>query len=67
MRYDVIALDEVGYVLLAEIGADFLFQVIAERETSASPSYCEVARRKALLTPLLDEHSILAELRPPVP
>jgi DNA replication protein DnaC len=31
MRYDVIALDEVGYVLLAEIGAEFLFQVIAER------------------------------------
>ena len=31
MRYDLIALDEVGYVPLAEIGAEFLFQVIAER------------------------------------
>src|SRR5439155_1593926 len=30
-RYDVIALDEVGYVPLAELGAEFLFQVIAER------------------------------------
>src|SRR5438105_5276680 len=31
LRYDVIVLDEVGYVPLAEIGAEFLFQVIAER------------------------------------
>jgi len=31
MRYDVIAVDEVGYVPLADIGAEFLFQVIAER------------------------------------
>lgn len=30
-RYDVIAIDEVGYVPLAEVGAEFLFQVIAER------------------------------------
>jgi DNA replication protein DnaC len=27
-RYDVLALDEVGYVPLAEVGAEFLFQVI---------------------------------------
>ena len=27
-RYDVIAIDEVGYVPLAELGAEFLFQVI---------------------------------------
>jgi len=26
MRYDLIALDEVGYVPLAEIGAEFLFR-----------------------------------------
>ena len=38
MRYDLIALDEVGYVPLAEIGAEFLFQVSAER-----------AERKALI------------------
>ncbi len=31
MKYDVIALDEVGYVPLADIGAEFLFQVISER------------------------------------
>ena len=30
-RYDVIAIDEVGYVPLAELGAEFLFQVISER------------------------------------
>jgi DNA replication protein DnaC len=30
-RYEVVAIDEVGYVPLAEIGAEFLFQVIAER------------------------------------
>jgi DNA replication protein DnaC len=36
MRYDVIALDEVGYVPLAEIGAEFLFQVIAERAERAA-------------------------------
>src|SRR5438270_4379036 len=30
-RYDLIAVDEVGYVPLAEVGAEFLFQVIAER------------------------------------
>jgi DNA replication protein DnaC len=36
MRYDGIALDEVGYVPLAEIGAEFLFQVIAERAEPAT-------------------------------
>jgi DNA replication protein DnaC len=30
-RYELIALDEVGYVPLAEIGAELLFQVIADR------------------------------------
>lgn len=35
-RYDVIALDEVGYVPLADIGAEFLFQVIAERAERAA-------------------------------
>jgi DNA replication protein DnaC len=35
MKYDLIALDEVGYVPLAEIGAGFLFQVIAERAEKA--------------------------------
>ena len=34
-RYDVIAIDEVGYVPLAEVGAEFLFQVIAERAEKA--------------------------------
>jgi DNA replication protein DnaC len=35
-RYDLIALDEVGYVPLAEVGAEFLFQVIAERAEHAA-------------------------------
>src|SRR5436305_3765867 len=35
-RYDLIAIDEVGYVLLAEVGAAFLFQVIAERAERAA-------------------------------
>ena len=30
-RYDLIAIDEVGYVPMADLGAEFLFQVIAER------------------------------------
>src|SRR3989441_11126853 len=36
LRYDVIVLDEVGYVPLAEIGAESLFQVIAERAERAA-------------------------------
>jgi len=36
MKYDLIALDELGYVPLAEIGAEFLFQVIAERAEKAA-------------------------------
>ena len=36
LRYDVIVLDEVGYVPLADIGAEFLFQVIAERAERAT-------------------------------
>ena len=35
-RYDLIAVDEVGYVPLAEVGAEFLFQVIAERAEKAA-------------------------------
>src|SRR5437870_1649972 len=34
-RYDVIAIDEVGYVPLAELGAEFLFQVISDRAERA--------------------------------
>jgi DNA replication protein DnaC len=30
-RYELIALDEVGYVPLAEVGAELLFQIIADR------------------------------------
>src|SRR5260370_880484 len=36
LRYDVIVLDEVGYVPLPDIGAEFLFQVIAERAERAT-------------------------------
>ena len=35
-RYELIAIDEVGYVPLADIGAEFLFQVIAERAEKAA-------------------------------
>ena len=35
-RYDVIAIDEVGYVPLAELGAEFLFQVVADRAEGAA-------------------------------
>jgi DNA replication protein DnaC len=35
-RYELIAIDEVGYVPMAELGAEFLFQVIAERAERAA-------------------------------
>src|SRR6202140_5921349 len=35
-KYDLIVLDEVGYVPLADIGAEFLFQVISERAERAA-------------------------------
>ena len=42
-RYDLIALDEVGYIPLAEVGAEFLFQVIAERAEKAAVTAQETA------------------------
>ena len=36
MKYDLIVLDELGYVPLADIGAEFLFQVISERAERAA-------------------------------
>ena len=35
-RYELIAIDEVGYVPLAEVGAELLFQVIADRAEKAA-------------------------------
>lgn len=35
-RYQLIAIDEVGYVPMADVGAEFLFQVIAERAEKAA-------------------------------
>ena len=35
-RYDLIAIDEVGYVPMAGLGAEFLFQLIAERAEKAA-------------------------------
>jgi DNA replication protein DnaC len=35
-KYELFALDEVGYVRLADIGAEFLFQVISERPERAA-------------------------------
>jgi DNA replication protein DnaC len=36
MRYELICIDELGYVPLAELGAELLFQVISERAERAS-------------------------------
>ena len=36
LRYQVIAIDEVGYVPLAEVGSELLFQVIADRAERAT-------------------------------
>jgi DNA replication protein DnaC len=36
LRYELIVLDEVGYVPLADVGAEFLFQVIADRAERAA-------------------------------
>lgn len=35
-RYDLIGIDEMGYVPMANLGAEFLFQVIAERAEKAT-------------------------------
>jgi DNA replication protein DnaC len=35
-RYEVVASDEVGYVPLAEVGSELLFQVITERAKKAA-------------------------------
>ena len=35
-KYELIALDEVGYVPLADVGAEFLFQVISDRAERAA-------------------------------
>lgn len=35
-RYDVIAIDELGYVPLAEVGAELLFQIIGDRTEKAA-------------------------------
>jgi len=35
-RYDVVAIDEVGYVPVAQVGAEYLFQVVADRAEKAA-------------------------------
>jgi DNA replication protein DnaC len=35
-RYELIAIDEVGYVPMADLGAEFLFQVISEQAEKAA-------------------------------
>ena len=42
-RYDLIAIDEVGYVPLVEVGAEFLFQLVAERAESGGRPHHESA------------------------
>ena len=36
LKYELIVLDEPGYVPLADIGAEFLFQVISDRAERAA-------------------------------
>jgi DNA replication protein DnaC len=36
-RYDLIAIDEMGYVPFAQVGAELMFQVISERAERATP------------------------------
>src|SRR5437867_1058504 len=36
LRYELIAVDEVGYVPMSDVGAEFLFQVVAERAEKAA-------------------------------
>jgi hypothetical protein len=47
-RHDLTALDEVGYVPLAELGAEFLFQVIAERDDIFAETVCLTSPGSAL-------------------
>lgn len=35
-RYELVAIDEVGYIPMVDVGAEFLFQVIAERAEKAA-------------------------------
>jgi DNA replication protein DnaC len=54
-RYDLIAIDEVGYVPMAEPGAKFLWQVIAERAEKATVNFttnrlCGSPHNKLLVT-----------------
>ena len=46
VRYDLFALDEVGYVPLAKVGAEFLFQGIAEGAEKAAVIVTQPARRR---------------------
>lgn len=71
-RYELIAIDEVGYVPLAEVGAEFLSRVIAERAEHAAvilttnPPFSEwtqvipnIRLRKALLDRITDRAHII--------
>ena len=62
-RYDLIAIDEVGYVPLAEIGAELLFEVVSERAEKAAlmmttnlpfSEWTQVFTKARLCTALLD-------------
>ena len=78
-RYDLIAIDEVGYVPLAEVGAEFLFQVVAERAEKAAvvlttnlpfSEWTQVIPNarlcKALLDRITDRAHILGRARNPI-
>jgi DNA replication protein DnaC len=78
-RYDLIGIDEVGYVGLAEVGAEFLFQVVAERAERAAvvlttnlpfSEWTQVIPNarpcKALLDRITDRAHILETARNPI-
>jgi len=50
-RYELVAIDEVGYVPLADVGAEFLYQVVSERAERAAlvittNSLCAAAHKR---------------------
>ena len=61
-RYDVIAIDEVGYVPLADVGAELLFQIIADRTERAALILTTNLLRAAARNKLNAEHIVTRSL-----
>ena len=69
-KYDLIALDEVGYVPLADIGAEFLFQVISDRAERAAIIVTTICRSPSgpryFRTPDCARHSWIGSRTEPI-